>query len=96
MTMAEMREQIAPSKKRRRPKRPREPRPKGGPLAMRAGIICAEGAFHQFMSVQGQEAAADKVRSLCGISSRSELDHNPQAGEIFSDILSQYELWLRE
>ena len=42
-------------------------------------LRCREAAFQQFLGVDGDEAAATRVRELCEISSRAELDHDPAA-----------------
>jgi len=80
------------------------PERKGGKLAQRAGILCGEAGFHHYleergyhvknMDVQAAEAAADIVRGICGgIISRSEIDHNPEAGRKFLDLATSYEAW---
>lgn len=76
-------------------------KPKGGALAQRAGIICAEKGLWRFLAetfhasgVDSADAAATLLRAECGITSRSELDHNPDAAEIFREIESKYRLWL--
>jgi hypothetical protein len=76
-------------------------KPKGGPLAQRAGIICAEKGFWRFLAeayqatgVDSADAAATLLRAECGITSRSELDHHAKAGETFRGIESKYRMWL--
>ena len=32
-----------------------------------------------------EEVAADKIRTMCGVKSRAEIDHTPQAKSIFDD-----------
>lgn len=65
-------------------------------LAMKAGIACNEGAFHKFLGVDGKDAAATRLRRMCEIGSRSELDSDPEAARRFQDIMTSYECWLRE
>ncbi len=60
-----------------------EPELKGGELARLAGILCNDPEFQAFLSVSGEEAAADAIRKLCGVTSRAELDHNEAAAAIF-------------
>jgi hypothetical protein len=82
---------------------PVEPaKPKGGKLAQRAGIICNEEAFLRFMfdrySRQYPAASSDPawfIRDYCGVSSRADLDHNPEAAAKFKKLLDDYEIWLR-
>lgn len=68
--------------------------PKGGELARLAGILCAEEGFQLWIEeelgapdaaggTEGQERAAVILRHACGIESRAELDHNPDAAAIF-------------
>lgn len=44
---------------------------------------CGEDAFQDFMGVRNEAAAADKVREICGIESRAELNSSPRAKEAF-------------
>jgi hypothetical protein len=79
-------------------------RPKGGKLAQRAGIVCGEEAFETFIKsrwprifefdpVNSDSAAF--VRLYCNVSSRRDLDHNPEAAAKFKKLLDDYEIWLR-
>lgn len=73
--------------------------------AQQAGIVCNETAFWLFLSASfpaelamvyvDQAAAADFVREHCGVTSRSELDTNANAGQIWDDLKARYDLWLR-
>jgi hypothetical protein len=74
----------------------------GGELARRAGIVCGEKAFWKFLDdtpqvpngVINADGAADELRSLCGIRSRAELDHNPEAAAKFNNLMAEYNAWL--
>lgn len=76
-------------------------RPKGGKLAQRAGILCATPSFHKWLteerglSVQSEAEAAAYVREYCGVSSRADLDHDEDAGVMFSVIYDFYRDWMR-
>jgi hypothetical protein len=79
-------------------------RPKGGKLAQRAGILCGEVSFRKFLAEQGSYdgiavldsiMAADELRGICGISSRAELDHNPEAAFRFKELEGRYKAWLQ-
>ena len=76
------------------------PERKGGKLAQKAGILCAEGGFRAFLNeVHGYQTssaddAAEAVRELCGVSSRAELDHNQEAARFFTEFEKRYRLWL--
>jgi hypothetical protein len=74
-------------------------KPVGGPLARLAGMWCAQPAFAEWLSesmtpiwkrtqqlnegLGDHELAAICVRSICRVSSRSELDHDLDAGKAF-------------
>ena len=70
---------------------------RGGKLCQRAAILCNEGAFQKFAAQTGSFAdtftTADILRYWCGVTSRKELDHNPEAGRKFLDLVAQYEAW---
>lgn len=42
-------------------------------------LRCREAAFQQFLGVDSDEAAAARVRQLCEVESRAELDRDPAA-----------------
>lgn len=73
---------------------------KGGHKAQRAAIICGERGFWTFIdekfdvSIESAEAAANWLRTHCGVSSRVDLDHENEAGATFSEIDRRYRLWL--
>jgi hypothetical protein len=64
-----------------------------------SGILCNESAFWKFLdeveglSTSGPETAAEAIRELCGILSRSELGTNQKAGKIWSRLVSSYRVW---
>jgi hypothetical protein len=75
-------------------------RPKGGGLAQRAGIICNQPSFWKWLYEDGyhclnQSDASIFVRNRCGVTSRAELDHNEDAGKLFENFLTDYEMWMR-
>ena len=74
---------------------PAEPELKGGPLAKRCAILCAERGFMTFLSVGTKEEAADEVRRRCDVSRRALLDHNANAAKAWRYIEGQYQLWLQ-
>ena len=76
-------------------------KPKGGKLAMRAGILCNEGGFQKFLSehdpfydVVSAERAAETVRGKCKVSSRADLDHDEEAARRFRELEAEYHAWL--
>lgn len=42
-------------------------------------LRCKEQEFQQFLGVDGEEAAARRVKEVCGIKSRSQLDSDAAA-----------------
>lgn len=42
-------------------------------------LRCKEQAFQQFLGVTGEQAAASRVKELCEVGSRAELDRDPEA-----------------
>ena len=76
-------------------------KPKGGKLAQRAGILCGEGAFRKFMfmkfgkSSTGPDGIAVQLRSICGISSRADLDQDKEAADRFLSLEADYRDWMR-
>ncbi|RUV07996.1 hypothetical protein EOA79_02595 [Mesorhizobium sp. M1A.F.Ca.IN.020.03.2.1] len=75
-------------------------KPKGGPLAQRAGIICAEKGFWRFLSEkygkkpETADAAADWLRNHLQIESRAALDHAPVPAAGFREVEKEYRFWL--
>lgn len=72
-------------------------------LSMQAGIRCEEKAFQQFAretqrgakDVRDERAAAEWLRWLLGIDSRSGLNDNPKAAERWRDLDRSYQAWLK-
>lgn len=60
-----------------------EDKPKGGPLAKWAALRATEPRFQEWLDVHSEEAATRRIRVICGIVSRAELDNNPVAEQIF-------------
>lgn len=69
--------------------------PKGGKLAQRAAMLCAQGGFRAFLGAATEIGAAEILRQDCGIDSRAELDHNDAAAQRFREIEARYDLWLK-
>lgn len=58
-------------------------KPKGGALAKLAGQLCQQESFQNWIGVGNADWAAESIRSMCGIESRAELDHNEVAANLF-------------
>lgn len=64
-------------------------------LSQIAGILCNEGAFRKFIQVETVDQAADYIRAHCNVSSRANIDGNPDATSAFNELRGNYDLWLR-
>lgn len=75
---------------------------KGGELARLAGIFCSGEDFQAWIEARysqiaerlpfeavGPDRAAHIIRSVCGVESRAELDHNKRAAEVFHAEIRQ-------
>lgn len=83
-------------------------RTKGGELSRLAGIWCGDEKFQKWMFARfcaegvthvGEEAdqAAALVRSICGVESRAQLDHDPDARSRFDNTIRiPYSQYLKE
>ncbi len=71
-----------------------EPELKGGALARRAAITCAERGFWTFVGVTSAEEAKADICRRCGITTRKMLDHDQRAAALWDDIIGKYRLWL--
>lgn len=65
----------------------RHEKPKGGELARLAGQLCQSAQFQEWCEAENAEAAAEWVREVCGIDSRSELDHDDEAANRFHELV---------
>jgi hypothetical protein len=57
----------------------------------RAGILCRDPKFHDFLEVEDESEAAVELCKRCGIESRTELHGNEVAKQIFDDLVKDYE-----
>lgn len=70
--------------------------------AAEAGILCAEPAFMAFLEEEhglerplSAEKAAQKVRSLCGVTSRKDLNNDARAADAWRQLRGEYRAWKR-
>lgn len=70
---------------------------KGGPLSIQAAKACREIGFHRYLEetlktdpINHATEAAQIVRQHCGIQSRSLLDHDRQAAQIWKALYRPY------
>jgi hypothetical protein len=67
----------------------------------KAGMLCREENFQEFIAQRlvghsvDEHQAADALCKQCGIASRSELNGNTRAQEVFDAIVIDYENWSR-
>lgn len=76
----------------------------GGPKSQKAGRMCADIQFQRFVAVRtglakgalaSADACADYIRRRCHISSRAQLDHEPDAWERFKKFIdTPYSIFL--
>jgi len=71
-------------------------KPKGGDLARMAGVFCKDPLFHEFIAEfhEGpppnctfEEFCKKVIYKVCGIESRSDLDHQEEAATSFHNII---------
>ncbi|WP_067753056.1 hypothetical protein [Orrella dioscoreae] len=62
-------------------------KPKGGDLSRLAAQLCQNPDFLAFLQMDSEAVAADHIRDCCGITSRSELDHNAIAAQQFHEVI---------
>jgi len=60
-----------------------------------AGILCNTGSFRKFIQVDTVDQAADYIRAHCRVSSRANIDGNPDATNAFNALKGEYDLWMR-
>lgn len=79
-----------------------EPAPKSP--AQMAGILCGDATFRTFLAernkwdgvgvaVLDSETAADEVRQVCGVKSRSEIIDGTPAAQKFRDLRAEFDAW---
>lgn len=76
------------------------------PMATQAGMRCAEASFQKFLEERyfkqwaatdaetGAECAAQVVRSLCGVESRSAIKTDTEAGARWLKLMLHFDLWM--
>jgi hypothetical protein len=79
----------------------------GGFLARNAALLCQDESFRLYLDrrraakfnlvipdgTHTEEDARDFILQACGIESRAELDHNPQAATVYRQIRYHYQRW---
>ncbi len=82
--------------------------PKGGFLARNAALLCQNSSFRLYLDrrraakfgldipdgTHTEDDARDFLLKACGISSRAELDHDPQAATVYRQIRYHHRRWL--
>ncbi len=75
---------------------------KGGRLSREAAGMCKREDFKDFVRgrvthyvrhAEGENAAADYIRTRCCVTSRAELDHNPGPAQEFAHIKREFLEW---
>ena len=68
-------------------------------LSQIAGAICHDEKFRAWAEEQygdpvpDEAAAANLIREVCGVESRSHLDSNDDAASVFRQLLADYDAW---
>jgi hypothetical protein len=57
----------------------------------KAGMLCKEPKFYDFLEANGEIHAAHELCRRCGIESRTELHGNEIAKQLFDDLVKEYE-----
>lgn len=86
----------------------KKPQKKGGALSKAAAVLCKQPAFYEWMLLNGEvhnpgsharneTEVAKRLKAICNINSRSELDHNKEAEKVFHErIRKPFHSWLQE
>lgn len=59
----------------------------------KAGMLCRDISFQQFLETESEEDAAHEICVRCRIHSRTELHGNENAKQIFDDLIKAYDDW---
>jgi Zn ribbon nucleic-acid-binding protein len=59
----------------------------------KAGMLCRQPQFQDFMRANSEDEAAQKLCVRCGIASRSELNGNYDAQTAFDELIATFETW---
>jgi len=60
-------------------------------------LRCKEQPFQQFLGVDGEQAAADRVKEVCEVESRADLDRDPTAWARWNEqIRTRYQQYLQD
>ena len=57
----------------------------------RAGILCRDPKFQEWLGADGEDEAANELCNRCEITSRTELHGNRTAQSLFDDLVKEYE-----
>jgi hypothetical protein len=57
----------------------------------KAGMLCKEPNFQDFLQTGNEGAAAHELCKRCGVESRTELHGNEIAKQLFDDLVKEYE-----
>ena len=72
-----------------------------------AGMLCRNPAFHKFLMSGGRGSpppvpadaekwAADSLRKILGVQSRSEIKGSPEAAQRLSEVIDRFEWWRQQ
>jgi len=66
-----------------------------GPMKQ-AGILCADQDFWEFLAVNNEANATQVVYDRCRIKSRRELATDPDAADLWRDLVAGFRMWQRQ
>ncbi len=62
------------------------------PLATKIAMLCQDRQFQKWLGVDSTDRAAVLVRQRCGVKSRSEIESNPEARTLWSQLHTEFEM----
>jgi hypothetical protein len=70
-----------------------KPKPKGGPISKAAAMLCQDEKADEYAVIIGHANFKEAIYARCGISSRSELDHDDFAAERYEELKGGFIRW---
>ncbi len=68
----------------------------------KAGILGRSKSFHQWLrkenalTIDGEDEAVEAIHRICNMNSRTELNGNQEAQQLFDEMVQDYERWIEE
>lgn len=71
-----------------------DPKPKGGPISKAAAMLCEDENANKYAKYHGYQSFTDMIYARCSITSRAELDHDPEAELAYIKMKSDFLRWV--